>query len=303
MENRRLGGTELQVTSLGYGAMELRKVDEKQADSLLNSALDAGINFIDTAPDYGVSEERIGRAIGHRRGEYILASKCGCNIPRDGDDKTQHIWTREMVMHNIELSLKLLKTDHLDLWQIHSATAEEIRNSDVMDAIGEVQRQGKVRAIGYTAPTNRAPKCGFQGVVEFLSWDVFDVFQMPYCAVGRIHEDAITAVARKDAGVIVRGALKPGIAQVHGEADWEKLWGSAGLDELMDPSESRYGFMLRFAMTHPDFSTIIVGTRDPTHLVENVATAGKGPLSADLYAEAKKRLDAAGVLPEAMPGG
>ena len=303
MEMRRLGRTGFEVSSLGYGAMELRKVDEGQSDRLLNAALDAGINFVDTAPDYGVSEERIGRAISHRRSEYLLASKCGCNVPRAEDDRTQHIWTREMVMHNIEMSLRLLKTDCLDLWQIHSATADEIRESDVAEAIREVQQQGKVRAIGYTAPTNRAPKCGLDDVIEFLSWDLFDVFQVPYCAVGRIHEHTITAAAQKDAGMIVRGALKPGISKVHGKDRWEDLWETAGLDELMDPSENRFAFMLRFAMTHPDFSTIIVGTRDPAHLAENVTTADKGPLSSDVYAEARKRLDAAGAIPEAIPGG
>ena len=135
MKTRRFGRTELSVTELGYGAMELSEMEEAQADRLLNSVLDAGINFVDTSPDYGVSEELIGRSISRRRDDYILASKCGCNVPREEDDDLRHIWTRQQVSHNIEHSLKLLKTDHLDLWQIHSATAEDVRSGDIVDAM------------------------------------------------------------------------------------------------------------------------------------------------------------------------
>jgi aryl-alcohol dehydrogenase-like predicted oxidoreductase len=85
---RELGRTGLQVTTLGYGAMELRgaprarDITEAQAETILNKVLDAGINYIDTSIDYGLSEERIGRYISHRRTEYYLASKCGCLVGR-----------------------------------------------------------------------------------------------------------------------------------------------------------------------------------------------------------------------------
>ena len=84
LPKRTLGRTGLEVTTLGYGAMELRgaprgrDVSEEQAERILNAVLDSGINFIDTSIDYGVAEERIGRYISHRRSEYFLASKCGC---------------------------------------------------------------------------------------------------------------------------------------------------------------------------------------------------------------------------------
>ena len=84
MEKRKLGNTGLAITALGYGAMELQEVDEPQAARLLNVALDGGINYIDTSPDYGLSEDHIGKAIAHRRGEFILASKCGCHVDAEG---------------------------------------------------------------------------------------------------------------------------------------------------------------------------------------------------------------------------
>src|SRR6185369_14303611 len=119
-----LGRTGATVTKLGYGAMELRsrRFDEAEADRLLNTVLDSGINMIDTSPDYGASEEHIGRAISHRRDEYFLASKCGCPVG-EGIGETpprgfrEHIFTRENVRAGVEQSLRRMHTDHLDLVQ------------------------------------------------------------------------------------------------------------------------------------------------------------------------------------------
>ena len=99
---RELGRTGLQVTTLGYGAMELRgaprarDITEQQAETILNKVLDSGINYIDTSIDYGLSEERIGRYISHRRAEYYLASKCGCLVgaPRHSAAKEGHTSSR-----------------------------------------------------------------------------------------------------------------------------------------------------------------------------------------------------------------
>src|ERR1700675_4348981 len=101
---RQLGRTGLDVTILGYGAMELRgtppgsEVSDDQAEKILNAVLDSGINYIDTSIDYGLSEERIGRYIGHRRDEYYLASKCGCLVgapPAPRGDRSPHVFTPE----------------------------------------------------------------------------------------------------------------------------------------------------------------------------------------------------------------
>jgi aryl-alcohol dehydrogenase-like predicted oxidoreductase len=298
MKKRRFGRTELQVTGPGYGAMELRKVDEGQAERLLNGVLDAGINVIDTAPDYGNSEDLIGKLIPHRRDEYILASKCGCNIPRETSDDDRHIWTRDQVFNNIEHSLQRLKTDRIDLWQIHSATAEDVKNGDLVEAMREVQKQGKVRFIGYTA-TGRL-EFGFPDFVEMLSWDVFDFFQIPYGILARTHEESIAVAAKQDAGIILRGTVEPGYSRVYDKGDWENLWAQAQLDELMAEGEDPYRFMLRYAITHPDYSTVIIGTRSLEHLNDNIQTFEHGPLSDEVYSEAKRRLDGAGIVSRAM---
>ena len=115
MIKKTLGRTGLQVTQLGFGAMEIRgpkvwggrEVSDEQSDAILNAVLDAGINFIDTAPDYGRSEERIGRFISSRRSEYYLATKCGCDVTVHPDKwETNHTWTRDRLLRNIEESLQ-----------------------------------------------------------------------------------------------------------------------------------------------------------------------------------------------------
>src|ERR1700674_5478354 len=128
LPKRQLGRTGLQVTALGYGSMELRgaprarDTTDAQAETILNAVLDAGINFIDTSIDYGVSEERIGRYISHRRSEYYLASKCGCLVgalTAPVGQVSPHVFTRDNIIAGVEQSLARMKTDHLDLVQFH----------------------------------------------------------------------------------------------------------------------------------------------------------------------------------------
>src|SRR5438105_11539789 len=132
---RELGRTGLSVTTLGYGAMELRgaprgrDTTEAQAETILNAVLDAGINYIDTSIDYGLSEERIGRYISHRRSEYYLASKCGCLVgapaaPRG--QRGQHVFTRDNIVAGVEQSLARMKTDYLDVVHADSGASRPL---------------------------------------------------------------------------------------------------------------------------------------------------------------------------------
>src|SRR6266705_4682022 len=131
---RPLGRTQADVTILGYGAMELRglprgpEIADEDAGRLLNAVLDGGISLIDTSPDYGRSEELIGRYLGHRRGEYFLASKCGC-LPGPPPPGTRppfpHDYSAANVRAGIEQSLRRLGTDHLDLVQVHMSPSRD----------------------------------------------------------------------------------------------------------------------------------------------------------------------------------
>jgi aryl-alcohol dehydrogenase-like predicted oxidoreductase len=298
---RILGRTGLEVTTLGYGAMELRgrptgpDLSDRQAQTLLNTVLDEGINFIDTSIDYGRSEELIGRYISHRRSEYVLASKCGC-VPGAAMG-AEHIHTAENVRAGVEHSLRLMKTDHLDLVQFHrSLSRAEFEAQGVLAAALRLKEEGKVRFVGVSAilPT----------LDEQIEMGVFDAFQIPYSALQRDHEAAIARARAAGAGIIIRGGVARGAP-----ADWENrayymlptatmrgLWEKAGLDELLDGMD-RIEFMLRFTLSLPDLSTTIVGTSSLEHLQTNLSVAASGGLPDAVVDEAKRRLAAAGATP------
>jgi aryl-alcohol dehydrogenase-like predicted oxidoreductase len=297
---RRLGRTGLDVTALGYGAMELRgpriwsgrPVSDGDADRILNAVLDAGINFIDTAGCYGDSERHIGRAIGHRRHEFYLATKCGCRVVSAGrHDETPHRWTRNTLLDNIESSLHRLRTEHVDLWQLHNPPFRGARADELGSIMEEVRAAGKVRFLGVSST--------LPAITAWLARGLFDTFQLPYSALERTHEDVLTGCARAGAGTIVRGGVARGAPDEAGRGTrrrWSR-WDRAGLDELRAPGESRTAFLLRFTLSHPDVHTTIVGTLDPRHLAANARAAACGPLPPDVYAEARRRLDRAGERP------
>jgi aryl-alcohol dehydrogenase-like predicted oxidoreductase len=300
MEKRILGKTGLKVTTLGFGAMEIRgsrvwggrPVTDKQAETILNGVLDAGINFIDTSYDYGRSEELIGKLISQRRGEYYLATKCGCTFVNQGDhDDTPHVWTRDNLLHNIETSLRLMKTDYVDIWQLHNPSVEQVESGQLLKVLEEVQQSGKTRwiAISSTLPH----------ITEYIKWGSFASFQIPYSALERQHENVISAAAESGAGTIIRGGVARGAPEEAGLGNQDRwgIWNKAKLDELLAPGESRTGFLLRFTLAHPHMHTTIVGTLIPEHLADNLKAAEAGPLPADVYAEAKRRLAAAGEKP------
>ncbi len=300
LPTRTLGRTGLTVTQLGYGAMEVRgeriwggrPCNDDEAKRILTKVLDVGITFIDTANDYGKSEMYIGQFLAERRDEFYLATKCGCHVQFAGDhDETPHVWTRENILRNIADSLMKMRTDYVDLLQLHNPDLETCERLKLVDILRELKAAGVVRHIGCSS-TN--PHLG-----GYIDWAVFDVFQIPYSALQREHEQQISHAAESGAGVIIRGGVargEPG-SGLGGKDRWE-LFERARLDELREEGEDRTSFLLRFTISHPHCHTTIVGTKNPEHLEQNVAAACRGALSPDVYEEAKLRLTEAG-----EPGG
>jgi len=289
-----LGRTGLEVTRLGFGTAIGGGLGNDRWATLLNSVLDSGINFIDTANDYGTgwgspAEEQIGRHISGRRSQFYLATKCGC--PPGGGE---HIWTRENAFRGLHESLERLKTDYVDVMQYHNPSVEDSKAGDLVRVLQDMRDQGKVRWIGVSTNLPDLP--------TFLEWGVFDTFQIPYSALEREHEDWIARSGEAGTGIIVRGGAAQG-EPATGEASegrasrWQKF-ADAGLDELRDDGDSRTTFILRYTLSHPHSHTNIVGTTRVDHLNENLESIARGPLSDDVYAEAKRRLNAVGESPE-----
>lgn len=303
---RKLGKTGADVTILGYGAMELQggargpQLSGTDAGRLLGAVLDGGISLIDTSVDYGSSEELIGRHIGHRRDEYFLASKCGCllQVP-DTPPPYPHDYSASNVRAGVERSLRRLRTDRLDLVQVHlSPSVQQMRDGQTIEMLQTLRDAGKIRFIGMSGLLPHLP--------DHIALGIFDAFQIPYSALQREHEDLITAAAEAGAGTLIRGGVARGapaedkgwqtdtIGLAHGES--ERRWKAAGIDDLLD-GMSRMEFMLRFTLSHPALSTTIVGTSNTDHLRSNLAVTEKGPLPDDVYEAAKRRLNPVSTVP------
>src|SRR5262245_23824544 len=296
LPRRELGRTGLQVTMLGYGAMELRvaprgrDVTEAQAETILNTVLDAGINYLDTSIDYGLSEERIGRYIANRRSDYYLASKCGCMVGADPalrGQRNRHVYTRDNIRAGVEQSLRRMRTDYLDVVQFHgSPSRQALEEHGALEMVRELQQEGKVRFIGISSTLPH--------LTDHIAMGVFDVFQIPYSALQREHEAVISAAADGGAGIVIRGGAAKG-APSEGKQEgsqWAR-WQQARLDDLLEDM-TRMEFILRFTFSHPEMDTNIVGTINPAHLQDNIRALLKGPLPETIYVEAKRRLEAVG---------
>jgi aryl-alcohol dehydrogenase-like predicted oxidoreductase len=298
-----LGRTGAVVTNLGYGAMELRgpggtfghgrALDNDEIDRLLNSVLDAGINIIDTSPDYGDSEEHIGRCISGRRDEYFLASKCGCPVgqpPATGPGPREHIFTRDNVRAGVEQSLRRMRTDRLDLVQFHASPARAtLEQNDSVAELETLRDEGKIRFLGMSGT--------LPNLTDHIAMGLFDAFQIPYSAVEREHEDAISAAAKAGAGTIIRGGVARGLPEPPSGVpeQWRTMFQvrlerfeQASVTDLLGDM-SLMEFMLRFTISHPDLHTTIVGTSNADHLAANVAAARKGPLPPKVYEAAQAR--------------
>jgi aryl-alcohol dehydrogenase-like predicted oxidoreductase len=299
-----LGDTGADITKLGFGAMELHaSMGEDAAARLLNAVLDAGITMIDTSPDYGLSEEFIGAGISHRRDEYFLASKCGCQVepPPPPDRFPDHTFTRVNFRAGVEQSLRRMRTDHLDLVQVHlSPSRAQLEDDDSVAELLALRDEGKVRFIGMSG--------NLPHLVEHIEMGVFEVFQIPYSALEREHEQLIADAALAGAGTIIRGGVARGVPEAL-PARYSRLPEEmrSGLERSLQERQTRWQaaernladvldgmprmeFLLRFTLSHPDVHTVIVGTSNPAHLDDNIAAARHGALPPAVYEEALARL-------------
>jgi aryl-alcohol dehydrogenase-like predicted oxidoreductase len=306
LETRTLGRTGLQVTALGYGAMELRgaprgpEISDEDAGRVLNAVLDAGINYIDTSPDYGLSEERIGKFIAGRRDEFFLASKCGCLVgatPAPAGQRNPHVFTAENVRAGVEQSLQRMQTDYIDVVQFHASPDQKTLEAEgALAELVKLRDEGKVRFLGMSGTLPNLP--------EQVGMGVFDVFQIPYSALQREHETVVADASNAGAGIVIRGGAARGaptdwehrsIRAVEGPSVQDR-WENAKLDDLLD-GMSRMEFTLRFTLSDPNLDTTIVGTKSAEHLQANIDAALKGPLPPEVVEEAKRRLAEAGSAP------
>lgn len=268
MEYRVLGRTGLRVSRLGIGLAEIGSqvtdAEIRQAADVLNTALDAGINFLDTSACYGNSEELIGRSVAHRRDEFILATKAGHVVGGYVGEE----WTAQTVTDSIERSLHRMRTDHLDLVQLHSCGVDILERGEVTQVLLDAQQAGKLRFIGYSgdnAPAEWAVRSG-----------VFDTLQTSFNLVDqRARYTLFGEAVAQGMGIIVKRPIAngawgaAGAPSTYAEAYFERAQAMLALGAIPDAPE-RILLALGFAFAHPEVDTFIAGTAKLTHLKANI---------------------------------
>jgi aryl-alcohol dehydrogenase-like predicted oxidoreductase len=282
MERRAFGKTDMKVGVLGFGGAEIgfEKVSVEHVGRLLNDALDAGLNVLDTAECYLQSEELIGAAVSHRRDDFWLFSKCGHPDAHYVGD-----WRPESILKSIERSLKRLRTDHLDLVQLHSCSEEELRKGDVIAALVDARQRGYTRYVGYSgdsAAARYAIECGAFDALQ-TSVNIADQEALDRNLPLALERQMGVIAKRPIANAVWRHIEKPENAYL--VPYWERL------------QQLNYGFLpghvaglaLRFTLTVPGVHTVIVGTTKPARWRDNAALIKCGPLPADLFQGIRER--------------
>jgi aryl-alcohol dehydrogenase-like predicted oxidoreductase len=274
MEKRPLGKTGMNVTPLGFGAAEIgyHGIDQQTVTTLLNAALDAGLNVVDTAECYSNSEELIGNAAAHRRNEFFLFTKCG----HDGKSFNLPDWDPAMLAQSIDRSLKRLKTDRVDLIQLHSCSLETLKQGDVIDVLKRARQAGKTRFIGYSGDSHAAKWAVDSGHFDTLQTSVNIADQE---AVDLFLEHAL----EKEVGVIAKRPIanatwreKDGPSSEYHRTYWERLK-KLDYDFLKRPIAESIAIALRFTLDCPAVATAIVGTTRPGRWKENAQMLGALP--------------------------
>lgn len=277
MNYRRLGRTAINVSEIGLGALEIGRdwgirvegdfgrPDERASVRLLQEAMERGINFIDTAPAYQLSEERIGKAVSGHRSEVYLATKVGEHY--DDDRGFWYDYGREAVRASIEQSLRRLRTDVIDVIQIHSASLEVIEKGEVLAEMQRFQKAGHVRFVGMSGGHEEA-------AAAILSGE-YDTVQVDYNLLRRQADETVFPLAReRDVGVIVMAPLAHGsLTDKRAHLPPEQYRQVQQLEFLERSDQSLAQAAIRFILASPAVSTIIAGTRKLENLEANLVAA------------------------------
>ena len=241
MEYRILGKTGLKISRLGFGGIPIQRIDAEGTKVLMHQLKDAGVNFIDTARGYTVSEEYLGYALEGIREDFVIATK---SMSR----------TKEAMAADIDISLKNLRTDHIDLYQVHNATPEQLQQvvapGGALEALQEAKAAGKIGHIGLTAHSLDTFKIA-------LEMDWVETFMFPYNIVETQAEKLIAEAAKKNIGFI----------------DMKPLAGGAIEDATL---------ALRYICANPNVTVVIPGMAEPKELQQNIAAVSDtSPITAE----------------------
>ncbi|MDO8512092.1 MAG: aldo/keto reductase [bacterium] len=292
---KKLGSSELEVTVLGLGTVELgleygigkKEVPSEQtAITILKTAIDAGINYIDTARGYGLSEERIGKSGIGKIPDIVIGTKCGMPLEKGIDPHGDEL--KQLIVGDVEESLRKLQTDSLQLLQLHYATAEQIERGEIADILRELINSGKVQHVGISTRGEEAP-------LVAIKTNFFETLQLAHSVVDqRMVANVMTEAMKNDVGIINRSVLLKGsLTPTRREQLPEQLSVLKENSRQAEKIATELGMDLptlamRFVISNPAVSTALMGTTKPERIAGMVAAVSAGPLPDDVLVKLRE---------------
>ena len=280
METRILGNTGLEASRLGIGLSAIGFEETfdtiKTVEVVLKTALDQGITFFDTAECYFYSEEMVGQSISDRRSEFLLATKCGHPAGLQESGEYDIDWSIEGILLTLDRSLKRLKTDYVDLLQLHSCGVEVLEQGEVIAALTKARDAGKTRFIGYSGDNEAAQWAVDSGHFDTLQTSFSLADQRPRNGLlQKAKAQGLGVIAKRPIANTAWGSPNSPTARLkfdpnYGDEYWKRTQAMAALGPINIPLNDRILMSLGFVMAHEEIDTAIVGTRNPEHLRSNI---------------------------------
>lgn len=301
MEKVAFGDTGLQVSQLGVGLAEIgQELELSDVDivvSLINRALDSGINFLDTSACYDISEELLGRTVSSRRSEYVLATKAGHVTGGYAGEE----WTYETISDSVDRSLRRMRTDHVDLVQLHTCTVEVLEKGDAIRALQDARDAGKTRFIGYSGDNDAAHWAVDSGLFDTLqtSFNIVDQTPRTTGLLEKADSAGLGVIVKRPVANSVWHAIRTGRRREnlrpYSHAYYDRAVKVAEAGEIPGEPEDPMLTSFGFTLAHPQVDVVIAGTKNPDHLSDNVNMVNKAlPIDPGVVAEFQRRFDELG---------
>jgi aryl-alcohol dehydrogenase-like predicted oxidoreductase len=285
----------MQVSTLGLGGNDLNRCSEQESDLIIGQAVEMGFNVIDTAESYKESEERIGRALGSRREDCYIFTKCG-----HADNFNLPAWSPQLLEASIERSLRRLHTEYLDVVFLHSCSLRHLQQGDVITSLQRAREAGKVRFIGYSGDREAARfaiNCGAFDALE-LSLNIADQEAIDQLLPLALNRKMGVVAKRSIANLawIPRYTAFPEPTRIYQQRLHKLNYDFLQRDDATD-------IALRFVLSTAGIHTAIVGTTNLNHLRANASSADSGPLTQEQYEAIRARWKQMTWWRKVLPGG